>query len=312
VDDFYRKALKFNWDLWLDPSHTFSIDTNVKSEIFRHSHFAALRLKDAIADYFKERTGQRPDVDRENPDFLLHLFVQENSATVLLDSSGESLNRRGYRGSGAKAPLNEVLAAGMILKTGWHGQHDLCIPFCGSGTLLIEAASIAKKTSPHTSKRQFGFMRWPDFRKNLWQEILSETDNTQAIHCNITGSDIHPRSVLTAKENLRNAGLEHDVKIEQKDFFQLVPETRETVLILNPPYGERMDEDDAIKLYGHIGTRLKHFWDGCTAWIIGSDPDAMKNIGLKAGKKIELMNGPLVCRFMKFELFRGKRHERKT
>lgn len=311
-DDFYRKAMKFEWNDWLNNKSTFAIDTNVKSEIFNHSHFAALRLKDAIADYFKERTGYRPDVDRDNPDFRLHLFVQEGHATLLLDSSGESLNRRGYRSSGAKAPLNEVLAAGMILKSGWDGHQDLCIPFCGSGTLLIEAASIAKKTSPHTAKRKFAFQRWPNFNDEIWSDVLNEISATSQIPCRINGSDHHPKALASAKENLHNAGYINDVSIEQQDFFKLLPENSETVLILNPPYGERMEEDDAVKLYGDIGTRLKHHWDGCTAWIIGSDPDAMKNIGLKPSKKIELMNGPLVCRYMKFELFRGKRHERKS
>jgi putative N6-adenine-specific DNA methylase len=312
ADDFYRKAKKLPWNDWLDNASTFAIDTNVKSEIFRHSHFAALRLKDAIADFFKDATGQRPDVDRDRPDFRLHLFVQEGKAAILLDSSGESLNRRGYRGSGAKAPLNEVLAAGMILKSGWNGSHDLCIPFCGSGTLLIEAISIAKKTSPHTSKRTFAFQHWPGFQNKIWEEVVNEFQSSENITCAINGSDIHPKAVSSAAENLRNAGCINDVSLEQKDFFKLTPEKAETVLILNPPYGERMEEDDAVKLYGEIGTQLKHHWEGCTAWIIGSDPDAMKNIGLKASKKIELMNGPLVCRYMKFELFRGKRHEQKS
>lgn len=310
ADDFYRKAKKFAWNQWMNNKNTFAIDTHVKSEIFRHSHFAALRMKDAIADYFKETTGYRPDVDRDQPEFRFHLFVQEGNATLLLDSSGESLNRRGYRDSGAKAPLNEVLAAGMILKSGWNGNQDLCIPFCGSGTLLIEATSIAKNTSPHTSKRTFAFQQWPGFQKHLWEEVMHEIPATK-ITCKIQGSDIHPKAMASAIENLNNAGQINDVKVEQKDFFQQLPENPETVLILNPPYGERM-EDDAVKLYGDIGTRLKHNWEGCTAWIIGSDPDAMKNIGLKASQKIELMNGPLVCRYMKFELFRGKRHERKS
>lgn len=312
ADDFYRKSKKFPWDQWLNNQHTFAIDTNVKSEIFNHSHFAALRLKDAIVDYFKETTGQRPDVNRDNPDFRFHLFIQDGNASILLDSSGESLNRRGYRGPGAKAPLNEVLAAGMILKTGWNGRQNLCIPFCGSGTLLIEAASIAKNTSPHTKQRTFAFQRWQGFQKTIWENVVNEIPAYPSIQYKITGSDIHPKAIANAKENLHNAGYINDVSIEKKDFFHLLPESPETVLILNPPYGERMEEDDAVKLYGDIGTRLKHHWEGCTAWIIGSDPDAMKNIGLRASKKIELMNGPLVCRFMKFELFRGKRHEHKS
>ena len=240
ADDFYLKAKKLNWNEWLNNTCTFAIDVNVKSEIFVHSHFAALRLKDAIADFFKDTTGKRPDVDRDQPDFRLHLFVQEGKAAILLDSSGESLNRRGYRGSGAKAPLNEVLAAGMILKSGWNGNQDLCIPFCGSGTLLIEAASIAKKTSPHTSKRKFAFLHWPGFQHKIWDEVMNEV-RTCNLDFKIIGSDIHPKAIASTKENLLNAGYINDVTVEQKDFFKLLPEKPNTLLILNPPYGERME-----------------------------------------------------------------------
>lgn len=307
-DDLYKKALAFPWENLFGVEHTFAIDPNVHSVQYRHPHYAALRLKDAIADRFVQVTGSRPDVNAANPDILLHLHIDDEKVNISLDSSGKSLNQRGYRNSGGTAPLNEVLAAGMLLHAGYTGEVPFYDAMCGSGTLSIEAASIAMKRAPQRMREYFGFMSWPTFDEALWNDVVNESEAREHIPAfPILPTDVDSRQVKVARENVRSAGLEHVIKPEVSDFFTLEPAHDAGMLMLNPPYGERMDEVQIAHLYKRMGERFKHHWPGFKAWVISSDKEALKEIGLKPFRKQELFNGNLMCRFVGYELYAGSR-----
>ncbi len=312
-DDLHKKAMEFPWEEMFGIDQTFAIDPNVRSAQYRHPHFAALRLKDAIADRFAQRFGSRPDVDPARPDILLHLHVDEEQVSISLDSSGTSLNQRGYRRSGGTAPLNEVLAAAMLLHAGYDGSQVLYDPMCGSGTLSIEAASIALNRSPQLVRGEFGFMRWPTFDEVLWEEIVSESSKeNRPLRAPILPSDVDHKQLALAVENIAAAGLQDILRPVLADFMTLEPTHSEGWLILNPPYGERMDQDQAEHLYRRIGERFKHHWPGFRAWVISSHTEALKSIGLKPFRKQELFNGKLSCRFQGYELYAGSRKGRSS
>lgn len=308
-DELYKRAMQIEWSDYLNVDQTFAIEPNVHSIMFKHPHFASLRMKDAIADYFKAKHGHRPDVNPENPDVLFHLHIDEHRVTISLDSSGESLNRRGYRQRGAQAPINEVLAAAMILLSGWKGEEEFYDPMCGSGTLAIEAAMIAAGIPSQLNRKEFGFMKWKNFDHALWEDVVQEA--MKLIHTpthSVFASDADSRQLEAARLNIQQAGLSDYIDLNLADLFEIVPKSPKGILVMNPPYGERMQEqDDIALLYSRIGTHLKHNWGGHTAWLISSNMDALKSVGLKPGRKIELMNGPLICSFRRFDLFAGKR-----
>lgn len=311
ADDIHRQAMKFDWTQWLELNQTFAIDPNVNSEFIRHSNYASVKLKDAIADTFNRKFGKRPSVHPERPDVLFHLHVDNHRVTISLDSSGESLNRRGYRSRGARAPLNEVLAAGMIMLTGWRGESDFYDPMCGSGTLAIEANMIARRMPPQILRNEFGFMRWTSFDKALWQRVKRSAmeqiiESTHGIYA----SDADKFQLRIAKENIENAGFEEDIQLTQQDFMDMKPVSERGIIVMNPPYGERMDEENIIPMYKAIGDHLKHSCAGHSAWIISSDEEALKRVGLKPSRKISLINGTLACKFYRFDMFAGKRSER--
>ena len=266
---------------------------------------------DAIADTFNRKFGKRPSVHPDRPDVLFHLHVDNHRVTVSLDSSGESLNRRGYRSRGARAPLNEVLAAGMIMLTGWRGESHFYDPMCGSGTLAIEANMIARRMPPQALRNEFGFMRWMSFDKGLWQQVKRDAMQhmIEPTH-RIFASDADTFQMRTARENIENAGFEDDIELTQRDFMELVPVSEEGIIVMNPPYGERMDEENIIPMYKAIGDHLKHACAGHSAWIISSDEAALKRVGLKPSRKFSLINGTLACKYYRFDLFAGKRNER--
>lgn len=307
-DELYKKCLNFNWEAVLDIDQTFVIDTSVHSEQYKLPHFAALRMKDAIADYFKKQHGRRPDVDTEDPDVRFLLHIDEQKVTISLDSSGESLNRRGYRVSGGGAPLNEVLAAAMVLLSKTDFSKKVYIPMVGSGTIAIEAAYIAQNKPALWNREHFGFMKWDNFEVDLWKQILEDClakfkDIPLSFHC----SDVDRKALTLAARHFKEAEIQGEIDLQQKDFFELMPEGNEGTLLLNPPYGERMTPDQVDFFYKRIGDHLKKNWPGHTAWLISSNMKALKNVGLKPSRKFNLMNGPLECKFCSYELFKGDR-----
>lgn len=310
ADGIYKQALKIDWSKYLNLDQTFAIDPNVHSDLIRHSNYASVKLKDAIADFFTKRHGKRPNVNPENPDVRFNLHVDKQRVTVSLDSSGESLNRRGYRRAGAKAPLNEVLAAGMILLSGWKGDSDFYDPMCGSGTLPIEAAMIAQNLPAQYLRDEFGFMHWTNFDPSLWKEVQAEAkQSVREQSCKIYASDVDMRQLKMAQLNIKNALLENDIDVKLLDFVELIPQNSNGIILMNPPYGERMEEEDIFELYKQIGNTLKKNWSGFSAWIISSDFVALKQVGLRPSRKLKLINGTLDCGFYCFEMFQGKRKE---
>jgi putative N6-adenine-specific DNA methylase len=317
-DALYDAVKSIDWSKYMTPDSTFAIDATVYSETFRNSRFVTYRVKDAVADYWMERTNQRPNVNTENPDIRINVHIANEQLTVSLDSSGESLHKRGYRVATTEAPINEVLAAGMLLMAGWQGQSDFYDPMCGSGTLPIEAALIARNIAPGIFRKEFGFERWPDFDADLWNDIYNDDSHERAFDHKIYGSDASFYAIQQAAKNVKSAGVQKDVELRQIRMEEIKtitnhqsPITNASPLVmLNPPYGERLASNkDMEDLYGKIGTALKHQFTGATAWIISSNDAAMKCIGLKPSKKMRLLNGELDCQFNKYELFQGKRKD---
>jgi len=303
-DELYDHAKEIPWTNYLALGKSFAIDATVQSEMFVNSMFASLRVKDAIADQFREATGKRPSVNSDDPDIRINVHLMNNHCTLSLDSSGDSLHKRGYRIGQGDAPINEVLAAGMILLTGWHGEKDFLDPMCGSGTLLIEAAMIAKGIPPGMYRKSFGFENWPDFDQKLFGEIYNG-DYEKEFNGKIIGSDISPMDVALAKANVKNASLSKYIDLEVHDFINLDPPFENGIIITNPPYGERMKPQSITDLYASMGNTLKNKFAGFEAWIISSSEDGLKSVGLKPAKKIDLYNGALACSFRCFELFKG-------
>ncbi|MCD8292439.1 MAG: THUMP domain-containing protein [Prevotellaceae bacterium] len=305
ADEVYAQVKDFPWEELLDTDKTFAVDAVIFSEEFRHSKFVSYKVKDAIADYFREKTGKRPSVRLNRPDVLLNIHIAETRCTLSLDSSGESLHRRGYRQEAVEAPLNEVLAAGMILMTGWHGQCDLIDPMCGSGTIPIEAALIARNIAPGVFRKEYAFEKWPDFDAGLFDAIYNDDSGERAFDHKIYAYDNSPKAIEIASHNLKAAGTSKDVVLKQQPFQQFEQPREKAVLITNPPYGERIPTNDLMGLYQMIGERLKHAFMGNTAWIISYREECFDQIGLKPTRKIPLFNGALPCEFRCYEIFEG-------
>ena len=308
-DDFYRRCLETDWRLFLDPAQSFAVFSTVShSEVFRNSMFASLRLKDAIVDYFRSKTGRRPNVEPDNPEIIFHVHVNGETCNVSLDSSGESLHKRGYRVAQGVAPLSEVLAAGMILLSGWHGQSDFIDPMCGSGTLPVEAALIARKIPPGKFRNHFAFEDWIDFDAELFEKVKNESIPAEFSH-KIYASDISIRNLNDAKANARSALVYNDITFRCSDFSDLRLDIQDSVIMINPPYGERLQDKNLSQVYSMIGERLKHQYSGNTGWVLTSSKEYLDKIGLKPSRKIALVNGSLECRFYEFKLFKGKLRE---
>jgi len=311
-DEVYNQIKKLDWAKYIPEKKTFAVDTVVYSDIFTHSKFVAYRVKDAIVDYFTEQNLQRPSVRINNPDLQLHLHISHNECTLALDSSGESLHKRGYRVESGEAPLNEVLAAGMILKTGWKGETPFVDPMCGSGTLLIEAALIALNIAPGVFHTQFAFEKWDDFDAELFEQVSSDDSREKPFLFKCYGSDSSRQAIIEASKNVKSAGLSQYIELKIQPFQKITDNPGKGILITNPPYGERLNPRDLMELYAMIGERLKHVFPGYNAWIISASLEGLENIGLKPASKIKLINGSLDCEYRQYKLFSGKHKEFKA
>lgn len=313
ADAVYEQAKQIDWSRYMTLKTGFAIDATVYSDTFRHSQYVTYRVKDAIADYWMEREQKRPSVKLTAPDLSLNVHISAETVTISLDSSGDSLHKRGYRVANTEAPINEALAAGMLLLAGWHGQGDFYDPMCGSGTLLIEAALIARNIAPGIYRKGFAFEKWADFDRELFEDIYNDDSRERPFTHKIYGSDAGYYAVQTALKNIQSASLQRDIEVRQIRIEELRLADRDTngaLVMMNPPYGERLSQDkDVLRLYQDMGTALKHQFSGATAWIISSNEDALKCIGLKPSKRIHLINGELECLFNQYELFQGEHKE---
>ena len=302
TDDLYQVMLGYDWSQHLHPMRSFAIEPVVYSEYFNHSKYVALKAKDAIADFFRKREGVRPGVNIENPDLLINIHISASTLTVSLDSSGRSLHKRGIRTEHVEAPINEVLAAGILKIAGWNGQCPLFDPMCGSGTFLLEAALSAKNMPANYFNLNFGFQNWMDYDQDLFNKMLEDISPVPINH-KIRGSDKDEMAVSAARHHCKMANLGRDVTIKKSDFFREQPPLDYGLIIINPPYDERLSLDDVMDFYKKIGDVLKFNYKGCTAWIISSDVKALKMVGLKPKTKIKMKNGPLDCELRGYDIF---------
>ena len=312
-DELYKELQHIKWEKYFTEDGTFAIDAVVNSDNFTHSHYTALKSKDAIVDYFRDKYGKRPNVDINHPDVQLNVHIQREYCTVSLDSSGDSLHKRGYRSATNIAPINEVLAAGLILHSGYDGTQHFIDPMCGSGTILIEAAMIANNIPANINRREFGFEKWNDFDTDLFDKIReSLLKKTRESFRKIIGFDKAPSAVRKAIDNIKNAHLEEFIDVTQENFFNTEKETEgKTIVLFNPPYGERLEIDVPI-FYKEIGNTLKQGYPNTDAWLITSDFDkGLKSVGLRTSRKIPVYNGKLDCRFVKYEMYEGSKKAKK-
>lgn len=306
--DLYDHIYKMDWDQYMTYNNTFAIDATVNSDQYNHSLFMALKTKDAIADKFRNTEGKRPDVDLKHPDLRINLHIQRDECTVSLDSSGQSLHHRGYRTATNIAPINEVLAAGMLLLSGWDGQCDFLDPMCGSGTIPVEAAMIACNIPASINRKEFSFEKWNDFDEDLFEKIIESClSKTREFHYKIYGYDKAPSAVWKAKENVKNASLSDYITIEDKDFFKTEKFTEGKLhMVFNPPYGERLNIE-MESFYKQIGDTLKQSYPGTDAWFITANMDALKHVGLRPSRKIKIYNGKLEAKLVKYVMYEGSK-----
>jgi putative N6-adenine-specific DNA methylase len=306
-DELYKKIKSIEWEKYFQTQNTFIIDANTSSDVFRNSKYVALKTKDAIADRFRDLYDKRPSVDTVNPDIYINLYIYATQVYVSIDSSGQSLDRRGYRLSKNEAPINEVLAAGIILLSNWKGETDFYDPMCGSGTFSIEAALIATNTAPGIN-RGFSFQNWSNFDNEIFENIKTNlTSKIVAPTIKIYARDISGTSLEITAENAERAGVDDYISLKNEDFFNSESKSEKGVIIFNPPYGERMTPSGILDFYKNIGNKLKLNFQGFDAFIISSNFEALKNIGLKPSSKKVLFNGALECKLQKYEMYQGTR-----
>jgi len=312
-DSLYRKVRRFDWSRYLDNRMTFAIDSVVHSPHFNNSQYVSQKVKDAIVDRFREATSLRPSVNREQPDLLINVHISGKWVTISLDSSGGSLHRRGYRtGHGYfEAPLNEVLAAGMVMISGWEGKTPFMDPLCGSGTLAIEAALIAANIPPGIFRKQYGFENWKDFDRDLMEHVAQKLSNEREVGVPIIARDMDPEAVELTRRQVKQMDLQDIITVEQGDFAESTAMEGIT-MIMNPPYGERMKPDDIETLYSMIGSTLKHKFPGSDAWILSSSKKALGRVGLKPASKRVLYNGSLECSYVNYLTFLGNWKDHKA
>ncbi len=307
----YRNVKRFDWSLYLDNKMTFAIDPVVHSPHFNNSQYVAQKVKDAIADRFRELTNLRPSVKRENPDLLINVHISGKWVTLSLDSSGGSLHRRGYRSGNFEAPLNEVLAAGMVMLSGWNGSTPFLDPMCGSGTLAIEAALIAGGIPPGIFREQYGFENWKDFDRELMEHVVHKLGTEKEVEVSIVARDKDPAALEITRQQVKQLDLQQVISVEQVDFLESEGAEGQT-LIMNPPYGERLKHENLESLYSDIGSTLKHKFPGSDAWVLSSSKKALGRVGLKPDSRQILFNGALECSYVHYKTFKGKMKDHKA
>lgn len=307
--ELYDGVKSINWNQYILTEGKFAIDSVVNSSYFNHSRYVALKSKDAIVDQFREEFGIRPSIHVSEPDVRINIHIAKDEVTISLDSSGDTLHRRGYRLEKNAAPLNEVLAAGMILLSEWDRKSSFVDFMCGSGTLLIEAALYARNIAPGKTRKHFGFMNWHDFDQDLWEKVKSDAEALEVeFDHQILGSDLSETAVNIALENILRAEVDEDIKLSTRSFTKRqAPKGDSGVVIINPPYGERMKPNDLDNFYKLIGDHLKQEFDGWDCWIISSNQNALKRIGLRPSRRISLQNGSLDCKFQKYSMYKGSK-----
>jgi len=312
-EDLYEGGLKIEWERFMSADDTFSISPVINSPHFAHTGYAGLILKDAVADYFRKKSGKRPSVDTGDPGILINLHISNDLVTISVDSSVVPLFKRGYRQEQTIAPLNEVLAAGIIMMSGWTSSIALYDPMCGSGTIPIEAGMIACKIPPGKFRSFFGFQRWKDFDSDLFETIKLESDSQIiSTSVNIYGSDISEQAIEISGANIARAGLSKVISLKQSDFKEMKSAESQSFVFLNPPYGQRLQPEEIDTLYGMIGTTLKHNFPGASAWLITSNKESLRFVGLKPKEKHTLFNGALECTLLKYEMYQGTRKQDKS
>ena len=304
----YKSVYNVPWERYLSSRDTLAIDATVHSEAFTNSHYVTLKVKDAIVDRIRDKMNSRPDIDRDNPSLKVNVHIADRTLTLSLDSS-LGLHKRGYRQATNIAPINEVLAAGMLLLAGWKGLTHFMDPMCGSGTILIEAAMIAANIPACINKKRFGFETWKDFDPELFEKIRDVClKKMREPGIELIGRDKAPSAVAKATENITAAGLEDFVKVSRQDFFHSKrPGEGRWTLVFNPPYGERLDSIDEREFYKQIGDTLKTAYPDTVAWMITAAKDGLKSVGLRTSRSIPLMNANLEAKFVKYELYQGSR-----
>ena len=309
-DELYAEVSKIDWLQYMGLNSTFAIDGITSYSNISHSKYLALKTKDAIVDQFRNKFGKRPNVNTDNPDVSINIRLFKNEATVSLDSSGESLHKRGYRMAAGPAPMNEVLAASLVLLSGWDGKTNFIDPMCGSGTIPIEAALFARKIPPGKFRDDYSFKKWNDFDPDLWKQVIDEAkEQIRDVDIQIVGSDWSGRILETAKENVLAAGLKDTVTLKMNFVDDSEPPESPGFMITNPPYGERIKVEDIKSLYQGIGDALKKDYSGYTAWIISSNIEALKFVGLRPSRNITVYSGKLECRFAKFDMYTGTKKQ---
>ncbi|MCG2431928.1 THUMP domain-containing class I SAM-dependent RNA methyltransferase [Aequorivita xiaoshiensis] len=308
-EDLYKKVYEMPWENYMDVKGSLAVNATVFSDVFTHSQYIALKTKDAIVDRFRDREGVRPDVDLDHPTLRINVHIDRNICTISLDSSGESLHKRGYKVESTLAPINEVLAAGILMLSGWQGQCDFLDPMCGSGTMLTEAALIACNIPPNLNREEFGFETWPDFDIDLYEKIEEAAlKKVRDFPHKIYGFDSDPVAVHKAKENIKSANLQEFIEVRQQDFFESKKQGEKSLyMVFNPPYDERISVNDIREFYSSIGNTLKRGYPGTQAWMITSNMEALKFVGLRPSRKIKLFNGKLESKLVRYEMYEGSR-----
>lgn len=305
-DELYDVVRETEWEKYMTPETTFAIDSTVNSEDFPHSKFVTYRVKDGIVDHFRDMSGERPSIRVTDPDITFNVHIIDNRVTISIDSSGEPLSKRGYRDEQTEAPINEVLAAGIIMKTGWRGDCNFADPMCGSGTFLIEAALIAANINPGIYRKSFAFEKWTDFDKELFESLYNDDSSEREFAFKIYGGDIDPEAYQIARKNIKSAQVDDMIELSCRPMSDWTDNPEAGVLVMNPPYGRRLRPEDMEELYRGIGTNLKRNFPGWHAWIIGLNDEDFDNIGLKPSMKIPMLNGSLECTLREYVLFDGK------
>jgi putative N6-adenine-specific DNA methylase len=306
----YNSIKDIDWSEYITTSDTIAVDAVVNSDKFNHSKFVALKSKDAVVDFFREKFNRRPSVNTTHPTLRINVHISDSTCTVSIDCSGESLHKRGYRVEQSAAPINEVLAAGMILLSGWNGQCNFIDPMCGSGTIVIEAAMIAYGIPPGIFRNEFAFEKWQDFDEDMFSNLIDSDEYYKDFDHKIIGSDISAQTLRIALENAKAASLHKRIELKAAPFSELEPPNEAGIIVTNPPYGERLKTHQIQEFYRRIGDTLKLKYNGYSAWIISSDLEALKRVGLRPEKRIKLINGKLDCGYYKFSVYKGSKKQK--